>query len=60
MVPGGLEIVQHVTELVSFGREVFTVTVVGGDLQRYALDNFEPVALQTDDLPRIVGHHFES
>src|SRR5438046_1356037 len=43
-----------VTELVTLRAEVFPVGVVRGNLDRHALDDGEPIALEPDPLARVV------
>src|SRR5262249_40356797 len=50
-----LRLIQKMLEFFFRGADVFAISLVGRNLDRHALDDAQPVAIQTDDLFRIVG-----
>ena len=55
LVEGEALVVQRVAHLVALGAQVGLVVGVGGGLDRHLLGDREPVALEADDLFRVVG-----
>src|SRR6185312_11811158 len=48
---------EQVPELVALGAEIILIVLRGARHERHPLDDLESVALETHQLPRVVGHH---